>query len=188
MPEESGESASRQEFLQANGVRQYLRSDHTSSYPIHGSVGSSSYSFMIADRRTADSQKKCEDLWGGSISGRSVLESVCFDCMRTREREDQMQGKKLTVLALIKAKKGMEDMVRQELLSLVDPTRREPGCISYDLHQAPDDKSFFVFYENWKSRENLDRHLEMPYLKAFREKDVHILAKPVEITLLEMIG
>jgi quinol monooxygenase YgiN len=56
------------------------------------------------------------------------------------------------------------------------------------LHQAPDDKSLFIFHENWKSKEDLDRHLEMPYLKAFLEKAGNILEKPVEITLLEMIS
>ena len=99
-----------------------------------------------------------------------------------------MKKRKLTVLALIKAKEGMEETVRTELLSLVNPTRSEPGCINYDLHQAPDDKSLFIFYENWKSKEDLDRHLEMPYLKAFLEKAGNILEKPVEITLLEMIS
>ena len=95
---------------------------------------------------------------------------------------------KLTVLAIAKAKEGKEEIVKQELLALVKPTRSEPGCINYDLHQAPDDKSFFIFYENWKSKEDLDKHLGMPYLKAFLEKAEGLLAKPLEVTLLEMIS
>jgi quinol monooxygenase YgiN len=99
-----------------------------------------------------------------------------------------MQNKKVTVLAMAKAKEGMEETVKQELLSLVEPTRLEPGCINYDLHQAPDDKSLFIFYENWKSKEDLDKHLRMPYLKAFLEEADNLLAKPLEVTLLEMIS
>ena len=99
-----------------------------------------------------------------------------------------MADKKVTVLARIKAKNGMEDRVRQELLSLVAPTRSESGCINYDLHQAIDDKSLFLFYENWVSKDDLDKHLEMPYLKAFMEKAEDILTEPVEITLWEMIS
>jgi quinol monooxygenase YgiN len=99
-----------------------------------------------------------------------------------------MQNKKLTVLALIRAKEGMEETVRQELLSLVNPTRSELGCINYDLHQAHDDKSLFVFFENWKSKEDLEKHLGMPYLRAFLEKTGNILKKPVEILLLETIS
>jgi quinol monooxygenase YgiN len=99
-----------------------------------------------------------------------------------------MKNKKVTVLAMARAKEGKEETVKQELLSLVKPTRAEAGCINYDLHQAPDDKSLFIFYENWKSKEDLDKHLGMPYLKAFLEKSGELLAKPLEVTLLEMIS
>jgi quinol monooxygenase YgiN len=99
-----------------------------------------------------------------------------------------MENKKITLIALIKAKEGMEDTVKQELLSLVKPTRTEPGCISYDLHQAIDDKSLFVFYENWKSMKDLEKHREIPHLKAFRQKADSLLAKAIEVTLLERIS
>ena len=95
---------------------------------------------------------------------------------------------KVTVLAMVKAKEGMEEAVKQELLSVVKPTRSEPGCISYDVHQAIDDKTLFIFYENWKSMEDLEKHREMPCLKAFKQKSGSLLAKPLEVTLLEMIG
>jgi len=94
----------------------------------------------------------------------------------------------ITLIALVKAKKGMEETVKQELLSLVKPTKSEPGCISYDVHQATDDQSLFLFYENWKTMEDLEKHSEMPHLKAFRQKADRLLAKPIEVTLLEKIS
>jgi quinol monooxygenase YgiN len=45
-----------------------------------------------------------------------------------------------------------------------------------------------LLYENWVSKDDLDKHLEMPYLKAFMAKAEDILAEPVEITLWEMIS
>ncbi len=99
-----------------------------------------------------------------------------------------MSDKKVTVVARIKAKNGMEENVRETLMSLVSPTRSEAGCINYDLHQAIDDKSLFIFYENWASKDDLDKHFGMPYLKAFLEKANDILAEPVDVTLLEMIS
>jgi quinol monooxygenase YgiN len=121
------------------------------------------------------------------VEGRSegrALESLPLDS----DRLGRGKRMKVTVLAMAKAKEGMEETVRQELLSLVNPTRSEPGCINYDLHQADDDKSLFIFYENWKSKEDLEKHLGMPYLKAFLEKSGGLLAKPLEVILLEMIS
>ena len=93
-----------------------------------------------------------------------------------------MKNEKVTVLALVKAKEGMEETVREELLSLVNPTRSEPGCMNYDLHQATEEETLFMFYENWKSMEDLEKHRETAHLKAFREKAAGLLAKPLEVS------
>lgn len=99
-----------------------------------------------------------------------------------------MDHKKLTVVARVQAKAGKEEAVKNELLALIESTRSEPGCINYDLHQAMDDPSVFMFYENWRSKEDLDRHLETPHLKAWREKGDSLLAGPSDVTLWHMIG
>jgi quinol monooxygenase YgiN len=99
-----------------------------------------------------------------------------------------MDDKKVTVVARIKAKPGLESRVGAALEALVQPTRKEPGCINYDLHQSSDDKSLFLFYENWKSKGDLDKHLEMPYLRDFLTKSTDILDEPVEITLWDMVS
>jgi quinol monooxygenase YgiN len=98
-----------------------------------------------------------------------------------------MANKKVTVVARIRAKEGMEEKVKQELMALVSPTRSEKGCINYDLHQSVENKSLFMFYENWASKRDLDEHLEMPYMKSHMEKASEILAEPGDITLWEMI-
>ncbi len=99
-----------------------------------------------------------------------------------------MKNKRITVLALVKANEGMEETVGQELLSLVNPTRSEPGCINYDIYQATDEKSQFMFYENWESMEDLEKHRKAPHLKAYRQKVGSLLAKPIEVTLFKMIS
>ena len=104
------------------------------------------------------------------------------------DEEKEMSEKRVTVLARVRARAGMEEKVRQELLALVAPSRREDGCIEYNLHQSQDDQTVFMFYENWTSRAALDQHLTRPYLDAFDEAVEGMLAEEVEITLWEMIG
>lgn len=99
-----------------------------------------------------------------------------------------MADKKVTVLVRIKAKKGVEEKVRKEIIALVGPTRSEKGCINYDFHQSGENKSLFMLYENWMSKKDLDEHLQMPYMKSYMEKAGEILAEPAEITLWEMIS
>lgn len=98
-----------------------------------------------------------------------------------------MTKRRVTVVARIKARQGLEEALRTELLALVAPTTRERGCISYDLHQSADDKALFMFYEIWCGREDLDEHLEQPHLQAFLGRTAELLAEPVEISLWDMI-
>lgn len=93
----------------------------------------------------------------------------------------------VTVIAKIRARPGREDEVRQELLKLVEPTRAEDGCLNYDLHVSDSDPCVFVFYENWTSREALDRHAKSPHLKAWGDKQPDMLAHGVEVNLYEML-
>jgi len=119
-----------------------------------------------------------------------VRDSLVPTLLTNRKDRDgtETMGKNVTVLALFKAKPGLEEKVKRELLALQGPTRSEEGCINYDLHQSKEDPSCFMFYENWKSQEDLDKHLQMPYLEAFREKAGDLLAEPTSITLHKTIG
>lgn len=74
----------------------------------------------------------------------------------------------LTVVARIKSKPGAIDRVRAELVKLLKPTRREAGCILYDMHEDNQDPTLFIFYETWQSEALLEQHLASPHLNAYR--------------------
>ncbi|MDO5980658.1 putative quinol monooxygenase [Flavivirga spongiicola] len=81
-----------------------------------------------------------------------------------------MNNQKLTIVAKILAKTDKRELVKQELLKLIEITRAEEGCINYDLHQDNDNNDLFLFYENWSSRELWQKHSDnnhiADYIKA----------------------
>ena len=99
-----------------------------------------------------------------------------------------MAGKQVTVLARFKAKPGMEEKAKQAILACVAPTRAEKGCINYDLHQSVDDKAVFILYENWESKEILDKHLKTPHLTGLQAKSDELFSEPLDITLLDILA
>jgi len=74
---------------------------------------------------------------------------------------------KLTIVANIKARAEKIDLVKAELLKLIDTTRAEEGCIHYDLHQDNENPAHFLFYENWESRELWQVHMGNQHLKDY---------------------
>lgn len=99
-----------------------------------------------------------------------------------------MTNSKLTVLAHVYAGADAVETVKRECLALVAPSRAEEGCINYDLHQSSANPALFVFYENWASREALERHLEMPHSLLFDERTDGLLAAETKITFWEMLS
>lgn len=97
-------------------------------------------------------------------------------------------GEKLTVVVRLRARAGMEERVRKELVDLLGPTRAESGCINFDLHQASEDPGTFLVHENWVSEDDLSRHFEMPYLRAWVAKADELLAEPMQLTRWRQIG
>src|ERR1700736_3327639 len=81
---------------------------------------------------------------------------------------------------------------RAELLELlssfVDRSRVEPGCIDYHFHVSDDDPNVFYFYENWRARQDLDLHLELPYQKAWFKRHDGFLTKPAELKFFHMLS
>ncbi len=99
-----------------------------------------------------------------------------------------MEAAVLIVVARIKAKAGREAEVQAALLDLVAPTRQEPGCLQYDLHQSLEDPTLFLFYERWRSRPDLETHLQQPYIQAFLRRSDDLLSEPVAITSWRLLA
>ena len=74
---------------------------------------------------------------------------------------------KLTIVANIKAKEDKIDLVKSELLKLIDITRADAGCINYDLHQDNANPAHFLFYENWETRELWQTHMGNKHLEEY---------------------
>ena len=96
-------------------------------------------------------------------------------------------SKEITVIAIIKAKDGQAEQVEQELLALIDPTRAEDGCITYELNKDTQEPGKFVFYEEWKSKQALDEHLKTPHLQALIAKADQLFAEPLDVTICQKI-
>ena len=57
------------------------------------------------------------------------------------------------------------DIVRPFYRELVELTRKEPLCISYDLFVDQKDAGHFVFIETWPDRAALDAHCETEHFR-----------------------
>ncbi len=76
----------------------------------------------------------------------------------------------VVLTATVKALSGQEAAVRAVLLELVAPSRREPGCLCYNLHESKEQPGLFIFYEQWTGQAALDAHFQTPHLLGLDAK------------------
>jgi quinol monooxygenase YgiN len=84
----------------------------------------------------------------------------------------------LTLVVTLRAKEGQHMLLEAELRALVGPTRKEEGCIQYDLHRGADQVGTFLFHEVWESREHHVAHTRtLHFLRWNARKDSLLVAK-----------
>ena len=54
---------------------------------------------------------------------------------------------------------GKQLEVMQTLISMIEPTGKESGCLSYTVLRDVEDESLYTVMEAWRSREDLDHHI-----------------------------
>ena len=65
---------------------------------------------------------------------------------------------------------------------MISATRREDGCISYDLTSSISVPDEFVFVERWESRDALGAHFQTAHMARWRELcEGYLLDRKVEI-------
>lgn len=94
----------------------------------------------------------------------------------------------LTVVAILRARPGLEDELGQRLRALIEPTRAEPGCVNYDLHRSNTEPAVWLLYENWKTAADLDTHFAMDYLVNLLADFDRLLQGELQIHRLSMVS
>ena len=82
----------------------------------------------------------------------------------------------VTLVVLLKAREGEEPLLEGELRALVGPTRREDGCITYDLHRGADVPGMFLLHEVWASREHHRAHTQTAHFIRWNARKDALLA------------
>ena len=59
---------------------------------------------------------------------------------------------------------------REITIKNAEASRREEGCVRFDVLQQADDPSRFTFIETFKSKEDGEKHLETSHFKKWLEE------------------
>ncbi|MCD7971268.1 MAG: antibiotic biosynthesis monooxygenase [Candidatus Azobacteroides sp.] len=108
------------------------------------------------------------------------------------EKESCCAGaEKDNFVKIITAKKHIKpekvDDYIQATKELIEKSRAEEGNISYTLYQHPEDKTVFIFFEEWKNQAAIDYHFSTEHFKEFGTRGDEFDAAPGELTIYTVV-
>jgi len=76
----------------------------------------------------------------------------------------------LTIIARPTVDPDKLDNIKQAMLELVENTRKEEGCLRYELHQDNNQPNKLTFLETWESYELWQKHMDGEAVRKFRQR------------------
>ncbi len=98
------------------------------------------------------------------------------------------KNKSIIVLAGLKIKHQFCEEFAKRATEIVFLTRKEEGCVRYDLVRDVLDSDIFYFIEEYKDDEAFQKHRVMPYMNPFREFREQVVAEYLGVSTLEQIS
>ncbi|WP_137173955.1 putative quinol monooxygenase [Massilia sp. HP4] len=87
----------------------------------------------------------------------------------------------VTIIATLHAQAGQEEALAQRLRAMALETRKEAGCILYELHQSHDDPREFVMVEYWRDAEAVALHDASTHMAALVADLPALVDRPVSV-------
>lgn len=91
----------------------------------------------------------------------------------------------IIVTAKFTAKPGMRQKIVEISQKAIELTRKEEGCISYNLLKNSGDDKTLMYYEEWESLEALRVHLKTDHILEAREARKDLIEGAPEVRIFD---
>jgi quinol monooxygenase YgiN len=96
---------------------------------------------------------------------------------RSRSNKNEKLPKDaVTLIVILHAREGQETLLEAELRALVNPSRKEEGCLRYELHRSVDTPDALLLHEVWATRDAHTEHSHTPHFLRWNARKDALLA------------
>jgi quinol monooxygenase YgiN len=93
-------------------------------------------------------------------------------------RADKLPKNAATLMVVLRPREGQDIFLEAELRALISPTRKEDGCLRYDLYRSSEGPAAYLLYEIWESREHHVAHTKTDhFLRWNARKDSLLISR-----------
>ena len=93
----------------------------------------------------------------------------------------------IKVIAKQTIKEDMVEEFKSSISELVEETRKEDGCLSYQLFEDIKNKKLLTFVEEWESMEALQSHMSSKHFQEAMPKLAKLQEKEMELSVCTLV-
>lgn len=93
----------------------------------------------------------------------------------------------LRVTARNVVSKGKVGEFLETVKPLIEATRKEEGCMQYELHRDLGNENILTFLEIWESKERLDAHMETSHFKEAIPKLGALCDEEIDVNVYTLV-
>ena len=83
--------------------------------------------------------------------------------------------------------RGSIEEFKKHSSRLIDETRKEEGCLAYELYQDVNEETVFFFIEGWEDSESLSNHINSKHFKEIFPKIEKLCFKKIELNSYALV-
>lgn len=96
-------------------------------------------------------------------------------------------SKPFALIITIQAKEGKEKQLEATFAPCLKASRKDKGCVLYDLHADPDKPRTYVLIEKWQNLADLEKHLQAGHTQKLLKDLPELLEGPPEVRVLRTV-
>lgn len=114
------------------------------------------------------------------MASRKVKRRVKSGARRKRHtgllKSEKLPKDAATLLVIMRPREGQDIFLEAELRALIGPTRKEDGCLRYDLYRLTEGPTAYLLYEIWESRNHHTAHTKTDHFTRWNARKDSLLA------------
>jgi quinol monooxygenase YgiN len=91
-------------------------------------------------------------------------------------KNEKLPKDSATLVVILRPREGQDIFLEAELRALMGPTRKEDGCLRYDLYRSTEGPAAYLLYEIWESRNHHTAHTKTDHFTRWNARKDSLLA------------
>ena len=97
------------------------------------------------------------------------------------------QTEHIHIVCRVRCKENAQEETKKHLLSMAEASRKEEGCLYYEIYQDAMEDTVFYFHDGWVDEAAEQAHLKNPALPDLAEKLMPLYAEGPCLTYMKNI-